>query len=325
MASLPPLPDDVILCTVDVVGLYPNIPHDEGLIAMRKALDLRKDKRISTESLIELAECVLKNNIFEHNLSFYKQLRGTAIGTKMAPPYAIIFLGDLEERFFSDCDISPLLWWRYINDIFMLWQHGEKELKKFLEILNSYHSTIKFIANYSREEIVFLDVEAIKKGNQFVADLYIKPTDFHQYLHASSSQVFHSKKSIPYSQALRLNRICSENSFFDKRCNDLEIWLKGRVYSDKLVGKQILKARNFSRAELLNNQRKKENEDKLVLNITYRLSLAQLKVIMARIHLLLTSDNEHNKVFRDAAIIGFRRAKSLKDILVMRSLSITQI
>ena len=90
LASLPPLPDDVILCTVDVVGLYPNIPHDEGLIAMRKALDLRKDKRISTESLIELAECVLKNNIFEHNLSFYKQVRGTAIGTNMAPRYAII-------------------------------------------------------------------------------------------------------------------------------------------------------------------------------------------------------------------------------------------
>ena len=80
-------------------GFYPNIPHDEGLIAMRKALDLRKDKRISTESLIELAECVLKNNIFEHNLSFYKQVRGTAIGTNMAPRYAIIFLGDLEERF----------------------------------------------------------------------------------------------------------------------------------------------------------------------------------------------------------------------------------
>ena len=48
LASLPPLPDDVILCTIDVVGLYPNILHDEGLIAMRKALDLQKDKRIST-------------------------------------------------------------------------------------------------------------------------------------------------------------------------------------------------------------------------------------------------------------------------------------
>ena len=129
LASLPPLPDDVILCTIDVVGLYPNIPHDEGLIAMRKALDLRKDKRISTESLIELAECVLKNNIFEHNLSFYKQLRGTAIGSKTAPPYAIIFLGDLEERFFSDCDISSLVWWRYIDDILCFGNMVKKRLR----------------------------------------------------------------------------------------------------------------------------------------------------------------------------------------------------
>ena len=137
--------------------------NNEGLIAMRKALDLRKNKRISTESPIELAECVSKNNIFEHNLSFYKQLRGPAIGTKMAPQYATIFLGDLEERFFDDCDISHLVWWRHIDNVFMLWQHGEKEHKKFLEILNSYHPTIKFIANYSREKISFLDVEVIKR------------------------------------------------------------------------------------------------------------------------------------------------------------------
>ena len=167
----------------------------------------------------------------------------------------------------------------YVDDIFMLWQHGEKVLKKFLEILNSYHPTIKSTANYSRK-ISFLDVEVIK-GNQLVNDLYIKPTDTHRYLHASSCHVFHSKKSIPYSQALRLNRICSENSFFVKRCIDLEIWLKGRGYSGKLVRKQILKARKFSRAELLNSQRKKENEDKLVLDITYHPSLAQLKVIMS--------------------------------------------
>ena len=74
--------------------------NNEWLIAMRKALYLRKDKRISTESLIELAECILKNDIFEHNLSFYKQLRGSAISTKVTPPYDITFLVDLEE---SNC------------------------------------------------------------------------------------------------------------------------------------------------------------------------------------------------------------------------------
>ena len=115
----------------------------------------------------------------------------------MVRPYAIIFFSDLEERFFSDCNILLLVWWRYIEDIFLLSQHGEKALKKFLEILNSYHPTIKFTANYSREKISFLDVDVIKKGSQLVTDRYIKPTDTTQYLHASSCQVFHSKKSIP--------------------------------------------------------------------------------------------------------------------------------
>ena len=86
----------------------------------------------------------------------------------MAPPYAIIFLGDFEERLFSDYDISPLVWWCYIEDVFMLWQHGEEELKKFLEILSFYYPNIKFTTNYSRDMIGFLDAEEIKKGNQLV-------------------------------------------------------------------------------------------------------------------------------------------------------------
>ena len=43
-------------------------------------------------------------------------------------------MGDLEEKIFKDCDKKPLTWWRCIDDIFMLWQHGEKELKKNFRI-----------------------------------------------------------------------------------------------------------------------------------------------------------------------------------------------
>ena len=75
IANLPPFPDDLILCTIDVVGLYPNIPHEEVFIAI-EALDTRKDKTISADSLTELPECDLKNNIFEHDKSLFKQLRG---------------------------------------------------------------------------------------------------------------------------------------------------------------------------------------------------------------------------------------------------------
>ena len=64
LRSLPNLPYDIILCTVDVVGLYPNIPHEEGLSALRKRLDLRQKKDVTTSTLAELAEVVLKDNIF---------------------------------------------------------------------------------------------------------------------------------------------------------------------------------------------------------------------------------------------------------------------
>ena len=95
----------------------------------------------------------------------------------------------------------------------MIWQHGEEAPKEFLKILNSCHPTIKFTAEYSLDKVNFLDVEVIRSRNKLLTDLYIKPTDTHQYLEFSSCHVYHSKKSIPYSQALRFNRICSENVF----------------------------------------------------------------------------------------------------------------
>ena len=156
-----------------------------------------------------------------------------------------------------------------------------------LDILNRYHPSIKFTSKCSRKRIDFLDVEIIKEGNRLITDVFVKSTDTHQYFHATSCHVYHSKKSIPYSQALRFNRICSENQFFDKRCNDLEVWLKNRGYNEKLVRQQILKARKYRRKELLHSQREEVHINKLVLNITYFPIFSKLKNILFKIHLLL--------------------------------------
>ena len=101
------LPEDAILCTVDVVGLYPSIPHEEGLEALREALEHRENNTISTDTLLELARVVLKNNFFDFNGNFYQQLRGTAIGTKCASSYAILFLAALEEKLLAEAQDKP--------------------------------------------------------------------------------------------------------------------------------------------------------------------------------------------------------------------------
>ena len=49
-----------------------------------------------------------------------KQLRGTAIGTTFAPPYAIIFMAYLEEKILKDIELQPRIWWKYIDDIFFI-------------------------------------------------------------------------------------------------------------------------------------------------------------------------------------------------------------
>ena len=322
LKELGSLPKNAILCTIDVVGLYPNIPHKEGLASIRKHLDNRENKEVTTDTLVELADIVLKNNYFQFLDKTFKQKRGTAIGTKFAPPYSILFMADLEKRLLSDIDLKPYIWWRYIDDIFLIWEHGEESLKLFLEKINSIHPTIKFTADWSYSSVNFLDVKVIMKDGEIITDLYVKPTDTHQYLDSSSCHPYHCKKSIPYSQALRLNRICSNNAFFDQRCNELEHWLHERGYSERVVRQEILKARKIRRNELLQKEHNHPEENKLTLNITYYPAFQNTKTILEELQILLAPDKEHQNVFPNIPIVGFRNGKSLKDHLVRASLPI---
>ena len=94
---------------MDVAGLYPNIPHEEGLSVLRKRLKTRKKKYVSTDTITDLAEVVSKNNIFAFGKKTLKQKRGTAIGTKFAPPYSILFMAELGEEIIKESEYKPYL------------------------------------------------------------------------------------------------------------------------------------------------------------------------------------------------------------------------
>ena len=98
MKKIAKLPERLIRCTMDVVDLHPNIPHGESIVSLYKFLKTRESKQISSGTLAKLAKVVLKNNIFELDEKTFKQKRGTTIGTKFAPPCAILFMADLEEK-----------------------------------------------------------------------------------------------------------------------------------------------------------------------------------------------------------------------------------
>ena len=212
LKNLGKIPKNAFLVTADVVGLYPSIPHDEGLEVLRKQLNAFDNKSIPTEDLVKMAEFVLKNNYFEFNSTFKHQISGTAIGTKFAPPYACIFMDYIEREFLKSEQIQPWIWFRYIDEIFFIWIASEKELDEFLNRLNSFHPNLRFAHERSRESLNFLDVSVKIQQGEFVTDLYCKSTDGHQYLHFDSCHASHTKTSIVYSQALKMKRICHRRS-----------------------------------------------------------------------------------------------------------------
>ena len=81
------------------------------------------------------------------------------------------------------------------------------------------------MAHWSREKVNVLDVEVPLKNGVLSVDLFFNSTDTHQFLNPPSHHPYHCRKDIPYSQTVILNRICSINSTFDKRLNELECWL----------------------------------------------------------------------------------------------------
>ena len=101
LRALPPLPENSFLVTADVTSLYTNIPHEEGIKAALHYIDLHRKDMPSyappNHVFRNMLTFILGNSIFEFMDELYLQITGTSMGTRMAPPYANLFMGLLEE------------------------------------------------------------------------------------------------------------------------------------------------------------------------------------------------------------------------------------
>ena len=206
----------------DVMGLCPSIPKEAGLEDLEKALNSRTNKKVSTEDLVKMAKFVFKNNNFEFNGKVKQQISRTAIGTKFAPPYACIFMDEVETSFLERQEIKPLVWFRYI-DVFFIWTHRQEKRDSFFEELNRCNAYLKFTYESSKTSIPFLDLKVSLSNGDLSTDLHIKSTDRHQFLHYISSHPNHTKRCSIYSQALRISRICSNKSDFLKHLESMKL------------------------------------------------------------------------------------------------------
>ena len=188
---------------------------------------------------------------FEFNGDHYLQVGGTAMGTALAPNYANIFMDKFETRALENYPLKPLLWKRFIDDIFMVWTHGGEQLNKFVQYLNNIHPTIKFTYECSKEEIDFLDTTVkILPDRSLYTTLYNKPTDTHLYLHYHSAHPHSVTTNGPFGQFLRVRRICTLNSDYQINGQKLIKYYLDRGYPLKPLENHYKKAARFSQDDL---------------------------------------------------------------------------
>ena len=127
----------------------------------------------------------------------------------------------------------------------------------------------------------------IKEG-RIITDLYCKPTDGHQYLHYDSCHADHIKRSIIFSQTLRLKRICSEKNDLNVHVEDLKTWFRKRGYPDYLIKEQVEKALRLTPSD--ENNSKKVHGVPLV--VTYNPPFKNLFQVISNNPQLLYADGE---------------------------------
>ena len=119
------------------------------------------------------------------------------------------------------------VYWKY----FLIREHGEESLREFINETSSFHWTIKFTVDWSKEKDSYLDVEVTLERRVQSTYLFFKPTDTHKFLHLTSCNPYQCKWGIPYSQTLGLHMIFSWYAMW--QAGKLAIWKRLQWKNDQ--------------------------------------------------------------------------------------------
>ncbi|XP_053568388.1 uncharacterized protein LOC128657974 [Bombina bombina] len=310
-----------ILASLDVESLYSSIPHNVGLIAIKRFLETRGPAYMEhTEFMMVLLEFILKNNVFSFDGQVFRQIRGTAMGAVCAPTYACLHLGswesDIFEQHVGTFDEKVLMWVRYVDDVLVLWDGTVEEFNIFVSTLNHNDRNIFLTSETSERELNFLDITLKKEGLRIVTENYRKKNATNSILHANSSHPNHLKRGIPYGQFLRLRRNCSSLSKFDIHAQQMKERFLQRGYSNKCLKKSLWKARKMSRDDLLYGEKIKTEGNQIRFISMYNDQWNNIRLAMKRNWHILTLDEKVRQAIGDIPQMAARKAQSLRDKLV---------
>ena len=168
----------------------------------------------------------------------------------------------------------------------------------------------------------FLDKKVIKDAQGNIStDVFQKPMDTHPYLHWTSVHPPHLKKSIPYSQALRVRRMCSSTSVLEQRRLEYSNFFVTCGYKRDRALSEMRKVLALTQDKSL-RERERHTSSRIPFVTTYNPLTLYIAELANRNWHFLQSKERLAHIFRERPVIAYRRSNSLRDILVSTKLTV---
>ena len=149
--------------------------------------------------------------------------------------------------------------------------------------------------------------------------MHYKPTDSHSYLLHSSSHPSHVKNSIPYSQFLRLRRLCSHDTDFCEKAEEMCQFFKTRGYPDPVIHNSKHRAQSVHpQSAPLSSHNKLEG--RIPLTLTFHPHNISVKNIILKNFKLLQHDPTTAEIFAQPLLVSYKRDKNLSNFVVKSTL-----
>ena len=213
----------------------------------------------------------------------------------------------------------PDIFKRFIDDCLGITTCSRQELQRFIDYANTFHPSIQFTSEISDSSLSFLDIKiSIQSTSPSLhTTVYYKPTDAHSYLLFSSSHPPAMKESIPYSQFLRLRRLCSSSEDYAKEAAAMTTFFSSRGYPQATVQAALARAKSIPRQQLLQDKAKvATNNDRSIATLTYHPHNIPVKNILLRNFTILKEDPTLQTTFALPPLVAFKRDKNLGDHLM---------
>ena len=163
----------------------------------------------------------------------------------------------------------------------------------------SYILTSNLLMSQAKKALHFFTLKLVLKTVR--SDLYVKSTDCHQYLHYLSAHPNHTKRSVVFSQTLRISRLCCYEENFMKHKANMKLWFLKRGYPKRLISAEMDKFK-FSDIERRSNSKTQKG---IPLVVTHHPLVKSLSSIVNNNIFLLHMDQEVKRTFTSQAMVSY--------------------